>query len=538
MNILIRNAKIIDGSGAPAYKANVGISDGKIVLKDLPGEAEQVIEAEGRTLTPGFIDAHSHGDMAFGTDYGDLCKLNQGVTTQIAAQCGNSNAPVSPEYVEEKRLELGVYMRPVPDEIYGWTSWSKYADYVDTLPKGLNTALFVGFNTMRTAVMGNADRPADREEIEKMQDLLREAMEHGALGMSSGLAYVPGTFADTGEVAEVAKAMAPFGGIYATHLRNESFDHVKAVKEAVEIGRRAGVAVSISHFKVMGRKNWGRAQLAVAEIEKARAEGLSVTVDQYPYDSCMTILHASMPPWYFTKGVDRAVEYLKDPGMRAGIREEMNDPECDYENFYLNAGGFPGVIICSAPKTPEAEGMTVTDFAAKNGKDPFDAFADLLIENRCQVSAIYNTIGEKDMEEIFRLPYCTVGSDGLVSSRSGMCHPRGWDSMVRAITYFGYERQMMTLEELIRKITSLPAEIYGLQGRGCIMDGAAADLVLLDEKRLRSNASYQTPTALAGGIDMVFVNGEIAYRDGALTGRMPGKLIRSGSRRGVGGRIS
>lgn len=520
MDILIRNANIIDGSGKPARRGNVGIEDGKLKLTGLPETAGQVIDASGLTLAPGFIDAHSHGDRILGLEFGDLCKLNQGVTTQVAGNCGNSQAPEAGAY---RVVRAG---KSAEDRALNRGLWSSYADYTDTLEMGLNTALFVGFNTIRIAVMGCTDRKPTASEVAEMQALLKDAMEHGAYGMSSGLAYIPGTYTDTDDVVEIAKVMAPYGGIYATHMRNESFDLVRSVEEAVEIGRRAGVAVNISHFKAMGRSNWGSVQKAIDVIEKARAEGLKVTVDQYPYNCSMTQLYPSMPPWYFTEGVAKVVKLIEDPAMRSKIRREMEDPTTPYENLYLNAGGFSGITACGAPATPEAEGKTIEELAALWGKEPFDAFFDLLIANQGIVPAVYHSIGDEDILKIIQLPYAMVGSDGVVRSATEKVHPRGWGAMVRAINLFTKEHPILSLEEVIRKMTGLTAETFGLKGKGRIAEGYDADLVLFDYDRLEDRATYQDPTALAGGVESVFVSGKIVYRNGALTGDKPGKLMR------------
>ena len=330
--------------------------------------------------------------------------------------------------------------------------------------------------------------------------------------------------------------VAPYGGIYTTHMRNESFDLVNSVKEAVEIGRRAGVQVNVSHFKAMGRSNWGGVGKAIEVIEKARKEGLTVTVDQYPYNCSMTQLYPCMPPWHFTDGIEKAVERLKDPAVRAKIRSEMEDPATPYENLYLNAGGFGGITACGAKATPEAEGKTIEELAALWGKEPFDAFFDLLIANDGIVPAVYHSIGDEDILKIIQLPYAMVGSDGVVRTATEKVHPRGWGAMVRAINLFTKEKPVLPLETLVRKMTGLPADVYRLSGKGYIREGYDADLVLFDEARLEDRATYQDPTALAAGIEAVFVAGKIVYREGALTGETPGKLIRRpvGAREGAG----
>ena len=523
MKTLIQNARIIDGSGHPAYSGSVGIENGRLVLSNLPDTAETVIDAKGHELAPGFIDAHSHGDRLLGKDFGDLCKVNHGVTTQISGQCGHTNAPGAKAYRDAKEAGKDPFNAAKAGPL---ACWSSFADYADTLPKSLNSALFAGANTIRIAVMGFTDRKPTKAEVAEMQAHLIDSMEHGAFGLSSGLAYIPGTYTDTEDVIEIAKVMAPYGGIYTTHMRNESFDLVNSVREAVEIGRRAGVAVNISHFKAMGRRNWGTVDEAIAVIDKARAEGLQVTVDQYPYNCSMTSLYPSMPPWYFTEGVPKVMELIRDPAIRRKIRREMEDPSTPYENLYLNAGGFGGITACGAPAMPEAEGKTIEELAALQGKDPFDAFFDLLIATGGAVSAVYHSIGDEDILKIIQLPYAMVGSDGVVQSATEKVHPRGWGAMVRAINLFTKERPVLTLEEMVRKMTSLPAKTYGLTGKGEIREGMDADLVLFDYAHLEDRATYQHPTELAGGIDAVFVGGEIVYENGKLTGRTPGKIIR------------
>ena len=526
MDILIKNATIIDGSGAPAYAGNVGIIDGKIVLKDLPESADKVIDAAGKYVAPGFVDSHSHGDAILGLDFGDLSKINQGVTTHIAAQCGGSMAPVTAENLSGIQGFMSAFRDGFPEEMAEWTTWGAYADYVDGLPLVANVKLFVGFNTIRIAVMGYDDRQPTAEELERMKAMVREAMEHGALGLSSGLAYVPATFDDVKTIIELAKELAPYHGVYVSHIRNESFDLVRAVEEAIEVGRQAGVPVNISHFKAMGRSNWGSHLKAIEVIEKAQAEGITVTVDQYPYNCSMTHYSPCMPPWYFKDGMDKAVEMLKDPEMRKKIQQEMDDPATDYENLYLNAGGWDGITVCACGNVPEAEGLTVTEYAASVGKTPFDAYFDLMVANNGAGTAVYHSIGDEDIYDIIRLPYAMVGSDGIVRTRTEKCHPRGWGSMIRAISAFTMEKQILPLEELIYKITALPARVFSLTNKGLVKEGYDADLVIFDYDGLRDNATYTNPTELADGIEYVLISGEVVYRNKELTGACPGKLLR------------
>ena len=526
MELLIKNASILDGTGKAAYLGNVGIENGKLILENLPETADQIIDATGKFVAPGFIDTHSHGDeLIGGASFGDLCKVNQGVTTQIAGQCGHTFAPTSAGH----QLDPVISVESVNPQLTALRqqglSWTGFMDFADSVPKVTNFKFFVGFDAIRVAVMGYDNRRPTAEEMEQMKRLLKEAMECGAGGMSSGLAYVPAAYSDTQELIELARVMAPYGGIYTTHMRNESYDLLASVEEAIEIGRQAGVSVNISHFKVMGRSNWGKHWDAIRAIEKAREEGIHITCDQYPYNCSMTTYTPCMPPWHFAGGKDQLIENLKQPAFRQQVKEEMLDPATDYENLYLNAGGWDGITICTSPNVPKAEGLTITDYAKTVGKDPFDAYFDLVIENHGAGTAVYHSISDDDIYDIIRLPYVMVGSDGIVNSRQEKCHPRGWGTMVRAICEFTKNNRILPLETLIHRITEMPALRYKLQNKGVIRHGYDADLVIFDYEKLSDNATYTDPTALAGGIEYVLINGKIVYHNGILTGETPGKLL-------------
>ena len=526
MDILIKNGRITDGTGAAAYTGDVGVSGGRIVLNGEMEDADIIIDASGKYIAPGFIDVHSHGDELIGAaSFGELCKVNQGVTTQIAGQCGKTSAPTSAAHKHETVISPQSLNPDLYAKCMAGLSWTDYMEFVRGASKVTNYKLFIGYNSIRVAVMGFEDRKPTAEEMEEMKSMVREAMESGAAGMSTGLAYVPATYSDTDEIVELAKVMVPYGGIYATHMRNESWDLLASVEETIEIGRRAGVPVNISHFKVMGRANWGTHLKAIEAIEKARAEGLDITCDQYPYNCSMTTYTPCMPPWHFSDGMDALIEKLKSESFRQQVKDEMNNPETDYENLYLNAGGWDGISICTSPNVPEAEGITVSEYAARIGKEPFDAYFDLVIANRGAGTAVYHSISDDDIYDIIRLPYVMVGSDGIVNSRDEKCHPRGWGTMVRAVSAFCKDKPVLELEELIHRITQMSAERYRLEGKGVIREGYDADLVIFDYENLKDNANYTDPTALAGGIDYVIINGEIVYHDGRLTGAAPGRLL-------------
>ncbi len=526
LDVLIKNAKVIDGTGSQAVEGNVGICGDKIVYPAQDQEAKQVIDAAGRVVSPGFIDAHSHGDLILGTESAHLFKTNQGVTTEVTGQCGLSIAPTNPAYLDLAQHLLSLGTPSFPEDMVNWNNFSRYLEYADQQPKTANVMMYVGHSTLRIAVMGFANRVATDQELEQMKAILKDAMEHGAAGFSTGLIYTPSCYADEREVVELAKVIRPYNGIYASHMRNESYDIVKSVKETIDVGRKAGVTVDISHHKTLGKSNWGLQKETLRLIQEARDEGINVVCDQYPYTCNMTHLNACIPPWYFDQGFDAMTEQLKDPAFRAKLRKEMEDPATPYDNYYLNAGGWSGVFVSSSTETPQAEGKFISDYAAELHKDPWDTFFDLMVDNRCSSGGVYSSMCEEDVCEIAGAPFCIVGSDGLTRSWEEKGHPRASATFPHAITYFVKEKKIFTLEQMIRKMTGLTADALSIRNKGYIRDGYDADLVLFDYDRLRDTATYTNSNSLTEGIDYVFVNGQIVYQDQKLTGIYSGKMIR------------
>ncbi len=526
LSYLIKNAKIIDGSGAPAYKGCIGILDGKLVRATENMAAETVIDAEGKCLTPGFIDAHSHGDFLVGTEDGRLFKTPQGVTTEVAGQCGLSMAPVAAEFVKDTQNMLSCGTTWFPEDMKNWSSFTRFLEYADKAKKTANMKMYVGHSTLRIAAMGMENRPATDKELDKMCGLLREAMEAGAIGFSTGLIYTPSCYAEEKEIIELAKVIAPYGGIYASHMRNESENVVEAVEETIRVGREAGVPVDISHHKILGKANWGKHKETLALVHRANEEGLTVFLDQYPYPKCMTTLNACMPPWHLSDGFSAMTEKLKDSAFRASLRAEMANPETPYDNFFLNAGGWDGVYVCGAEKTPEAEGLHISEYAEKIGKDPYDAFFDICQENNCATVGVYASMCEEDVCEIVKDPYCIIGSDGLTRAWKEKGHPRGSASFPHVITYFVKEKGVLTLEEAVYKMTGLTADYLSVKNKGLIREGYDADLVLFDYDALKDVATYKDSNRKTEGISHVFVGGELVYQDMEFTGKYPGKMLR------------
>ncbi|MBQ6663909.1 MAG: D-aminoacylase [Firmicutes bacterium] len=525
MEILIKNARIIDGTGKPAYRGDVGIENGKIILDCAGKTAEQTIDAEGLYVSPGFIDCHSHGDGVYGKDYGQLCKINQGITTEMCGQCGSTFYPVNPQTLPKLKELLSVICPDFPEEMVTWKDYKTYKEYLKDVPLVANTGLFTGHSALRTAVLGFENRKATPEELEQMKALLKEAMEEGSFGMTTGLVYAPGAYSDTEELVELAKVMAPYDGIYATHLRNEAEYVVEAVREALEIGRRAGVRVQISHHKAYGKRNWGLSKETLALVEEAIANGQKVTLDQYPYEASMTHFNVLLPVDFFAGGFSQAVATLVDPAVRETLKERLLDEDAGFDNYYQNCGGFGGVFAAVLPKTPEYNGMFVSEIAEKLGKDPFETYFDLVLANNGEGTGIFFSMCEEDMVRIIQDPNTCVGTDGIVKAMTEAGHPRGWATFPHAICYYHKKLGLFTLEEIIHKMTGLPAERFMLDGKGLIEEGKDADLVIFDYEKLADMATYADSNRLTEGIEYVIVNGQIVYKDKQLTGVYPGELI-------------
>lgn len=525
MELLIKNVSIIDGTGKPAFKGHVGVTDGKIKVNPGCDTADLVIDGEDKYISPGFIDSHSHGDGVYGMDFGQLCKISQGVTTEVCGQCGSTFFPVNPETLPGLKELLSVITPSFSDEMDQWTDFKSYKRWLENVPLACNTALFTGHSAIRIAVMGYENRKPTDEELEKMKALLKETMEEGSFGMTTGLIYPPGSFTDIEELVELSKVMAPYDGVYGSHLRNESYDVVNAVKEALEIGKRAGVRVQLSHHKAYGKLNWGLSKETLGLVDEAVANGQKVTLDQYPFEASMTHFNVLIPPRYFAGGISKVCEKLVDSEIRARIKAEMLDKNAAFDNYYQNCGGWDRVFASVLPNTPEFSGMFVSDIAKRLDKDPFDTYLDLVIANNGAGTGIYFSMGEEDLCRIIKNPNAVVGSDGIVKAMNEKGHPRGWATFPHAIFYFHKKKGLMPLEEIIRKMTSLPAERMMLKNKGVIEDGMDADLVIFDYDKFQDKATYKESNALTEGIEYVIVNGQIVYKDKALTGVFPGKLL-------------
>ena len=537
--MVIRNAKIIDGTGNPWYKADIGIIEGKIgfigeIASDYDGET---VDAQGLVVSPGFIDMHGHSDAQVFSDPTVYNMVEQGITTEVTGMCGFTPAPVSEKYFSQLAKYAG-FLGDDEEMVKKWagfTSFGRFLDDVSQLPLGTNMAFFVGQGTVRIAAMGFESRPATEEELEQMKGYVREAMESGALGLTTGLIYPPGVYTPTEELVELCKVVAEYGGSYCSHIRNESHDVLNAMKEAIHIGKEAGVPVIISHHKVAGKQNWGNSTATLALVESANNEGVSVAVDQYPYQAGSTGLKATIPPKYHEGGTEKLLERLGNKEIREQIKVEIQTPSTEWENLALNCG-LDGVLVLSAPNVPAANGKTVAEYAKTQGIDPYDGLLQLIFDSGANAGAAYFMMGDQDIERIMQHPYTMIGTDGgIIDPRYG-AHPRAMGTFPRVLGRYVRDKKVLRLEDAIRKMTSLTAQKAGLKNKGLIKEGFDADLVIFNPETIVDRSTYQEPALKNEGISYVLVNGRIAVKDNVYSGSAEGRVVRLHSQQlGLGG---
>ena len=528
MEYFIENIKIIDGTGSAPYYGSLGIQNGTIILFPQSKNAECIIDGTGYTVCPGFIDAHSHADLCIGGDpmITSLCKLSQGVTTEITGNCGFSIYPVLPEHLQDTKDVLGGFISErMKKKLPSFSTYENFISYANFSKKATNHIFLVGHSNLRAAVMGCSNRKPTKNELEQMKKLLKDAMEHGARGLSSGLVYIPGTYCDQEELIELCKVISPFSGICTTHMRNEADDVVASVKDSIEIAKAANVSLVISHHKICGRQNTGLSKQTLQLIHDANEENIKVNLDVYPYHATQTTLDNCLPPEYFSDGIDSLIEKIHTPSIREEIITKMKQVPSTYDNPYRNAGGFSGILISRAAKTKDAIGKTIVEYAKERNEDPFDTFFYLLVENHFEIYATYFSLSEDEMLRIYQDPYSVVGSDALIGEIPAPTHPRAFGSFIKPLAEFALKRNIISLEDAISKQTSRTAKIYGLSNKGIIQNGYDADLVIFHESTLKANADFKDGTKLASGIKMVFVNGTLSYQDMKMTGAFGGRCI-------------
>lgn len=529
IDTIISNAKIVDGTGQAVFKGSVGIKDGKIAfVGDSNGfEANMQVNGDGLWLAPGFIDSHAHFDApVLAGDGTNFYKLSQGVTTEISGNCGIALAPVSDKYLQlwKTFLERSTGCK-VTDKLSEFTSYDAYFNSLERVDLAFNAAYHMGQGAIRASVMGFENRKASHDEMEMMKELIRNGMKNGMIGLSTGLIFPPGSFTPFEELVELCKVVASCGGMYITHIRNEANHIQDSIKEAIEIGRRSGVSVHISHLKVCGKFNWGLSSEVLATIEQANKEGIEVYADMYPYTAGNTPFNFIIPPRFMQNGAEKMVELLKDRSIRKDIAEEMLHPKEDWDS-YLQSCGYEGILIMAAEKVPGAVGKTIQQYADENNLEPMDAIFDILVENDGAGVAAWFYICEDDMRNIMKSPYVMFGTDSVPVPEGAKTHPRIIGTFPRILGRYVRENAILNLEEAIRKMTSLPAKRFGLKGKGLIKEGYDADLVLFQNEEIRDHADYLDCYAKNQGIKSVLVNGQVVMEDNGFTGKYPGKLLR------------
>ena len=509
MDTLLQNCTIYDGTGAPAFTGSVGFESGKLRVfrgSEHP-QAQYIIDASGLALVPGFVDAHSHGDLNLVSPYATLSKLSQGITTQIAGQCGVSMFPACADEAQYTRFISGIAPYPdIPSNISQLASAAGFYAWLETLKNPITTKSFLGHGTLRLWAMGYANRKPDKGELARMKDMLRRCIREGALGLSTGLVYAPSCYADNEEILELLRVVHEEGGIYANHPRNEGDCVIEARAETMQLALEADVPLCISHLKAAGRQNRGKPRRMLAQIDRAVERGLRAIIDSYPYMAGCTSLNVSIPPRYFTRGIQGLTEALSDPNERKIIREEIGHIS-DYDNYVYNSGGFSGVYVASCPIDHSAEGMFISEYAEKVGLDPFDAYCDILIRNNGLGLGIYFHMSEDDVCEILSHPLCVLGTDGLIGKAGENLHPRVFGATARTYNLLVREKKLLTPEAMFHKMSGQAAAFLGLSGKGRIADGMDADVLLIDMAKFHDTATYQNGSGLTQGIEKIFING-------------------------------
>ena len=525
---IIRNVRIIDGTGRDMYEGSVRIADGKFSFEKLNQDDVPVLDGKGLVMTPGFIDSHSHADLCLGLDETKtlIGKISQGVTTEVAGQCGFSLYPYKEEMREELRSCLGLFVdERIKAKLPQFATFAGFMQYATKEKKLFNYAFLVGHSVLRAAVMGHANRKPTAVELEEMKSLLKDAMKHGAKGLSSGLVYIPGNYADADELIALCKVIAPYGGVYATHMRNEADDVTGAVTEAIHVAREAGVELVISHHKICGKQNWGASEQTLALIHAAGAEGVQVHYDIYPYHATMTTLDNCLPPKLFAEGTEALLSHLQEAEFRKMVRESMQEVPPQYDNPYLNAGGFGGVLISAASRTKDAIGKTIEAYAKEKNADPFDTLFDLLIANKLEIQATYFSLQEEEMLKLYLDPHAVIGSDAICSEQMTQTHPRAFGSLIRPLAEFALKRGIIRLEDAVRKQTYETAKIWHLARKGAILEGYDADFVLLDIEKLEDTATFAHGASLAKGVEAVYIAGRLVYTPAGITQVRAGEVL-------------
>ena len=527
-DVVIRNGTIYDGSGAPPITADVAVQGDVIAaIGYVPdAAAKAVIDAKGLAVAPGFINMMSHAEGSLLADGLSQSDIRQGVTLEVMGE-GRSMGPVN----DRTKQDLRQY-HSIKSE-FEWQTLDGYLRRLETRGVSPNVASFMGTTTARIHELGQENRPPTAEELDRMRALVRQAMEEGALGVASALMQVPGPFADTQELIELAKVAAEYDGLYASHMRFSGARLLDGIDEVITIAREAGIRAEVFHLKAVGQANAPKLDLAITNIEKARADGLEVTADVYPYNAGSGGLTAAMPPWVGEGGQEARVKRLKDPATRKRIAREMLTPSDEWENLYLGVGGPSGyqVVGLKNPDLKHLNGKTIAEIAEIWNTSPEEAAMDLIIKDDSKVMSVGFSMSQKNVDRKIPVPWISFCTDSPSVATEGIfleshIHPRAYGSFPRILAKYVREDRVLTMEAAIRKMTSLPATTLRLDRRGMLKEGYFADIVIFDPDTVQDHATYEKPHQYSTGIQHVLVNGVAVVKDGEHTGATPGRVVR------------
>jgi len=528
-DIVITNGRIIDGTGSPWYSGDIGIRDGRIAaIGNLAAvQRARTIDAHAMVVAPGFIDMLGQSELTILVDPRLPSKIFQGITTEVTGE-GSSVAPLNDALIRYGR-ETFDYYSITPD----WHTFREYFSRLEKQHVGINIASYVGATQVRAMVLGADDVQPAPAQLEQMKELVRQAMRDGAVGVSTSLEYPPAPYAETEELIALAQQASAAGGIYATHMRNESDAILPAIDEALRIGREAHIPVEIWHLKVAGKENWGRMPEVIAKINAARAEGIDVTANTYAYTAWSNGMSAFIPPWAHDGGTAKLIQRLKDPATRARIRKDLLTPSKEWDNEWQEIPGPDQVLLCTVkdPKLLPLQGKTLAEIAKLWSKDPMDTLFDILIADNAFPSVAVFGMSEPDVSLALQQPWVSLDNDSSGASPEGILgrdhpHPRAYGTFPRILRKYVREEHKLTLEDAIRKFSALPSQRLRLEGRGLLRAGMWADVVIFDPATIRDLATFDNPNQLSQGMTYVLVNGVPVIDQGKMTGALPGKVLR------------
>jgi N-acyl-D-amino-acid deacylase len=522
IDYLLKNGTVIDGTGKEPVRADVAVEGSRIKeVGDLSGAgAIRTIDLEGLCVCPGFIDAHAHSEFVLLADGRAEGKVSQGITTEINGNCGMSAAPLFGPALEQRESDL--------QQLYIKERWNTFPEYFEVLERkkvAVNFATLVGHGNIRASVAGYSDRELSRKEMEAMTRMLREAMDAGAKGLSTGLIYPPGIYSGTSEIISLAREAAQHGGIYATHMRSEGDMLMESIEEVISIALKSGIHVHISHLKASGEKNWDKLKEVFSALDSAAGKGLKITCDRYPYIASSTDLDAVLPSWAFVGGRKKELERLRSERGRLAEDILKEHPEALHDDFWEK------IVVSTSGSNKWMEGKSIAEISRLSKKAPIEMVFDLLLEEGLSVGAIFFLMSEENLRSIMKRDYMAVGTDSAARSYDGATaqgkpHPRGFGSCPRMLGKYVREEGILTLAEAVHKMTGLPAGIFSLKERGILAKGFFADITVFDPEKIIDTADFNSPFRRPEGIHYVFVNGEPVMTEGRMTGAMPGRILK------------